>query len=107
MYINPQNEYPRYVGDIMLENPSWEEGQALPTGWVEVSATERPAFSSTQKVVEVFPTEVDGNWVQTWEVVNLNEEELEQKNAPTTVKEKLTNLGFNESEIRLLLKAVF
>lgn len=106
IFINPQGEYPRYIGDLQIDHPSWVEGDALPSGWTEVTPTELPTPSDTQRVVEVYPVEEGGVWVQAWELIDLTEEEIARKNAPITVKAKLLSLGFTEIEATYLLRGL-
>lgn len=77
IYIKNGNEYPRYAGDIQVENPSWEFGQALPAGWESVAETEQPVASSGVIVKESLPALVDGQWVQSWETVQLTQAEID------------------------------
>lgn len=100
---SPKNEYPRFIGDLLLEHPNWKEGEPLPTGWQVVTPIERPETSDTQVAYETGPVEVDGVLTQGWAVRELTEEEIEQKNAPQTAKEKLVELGFTDAEIFALM----
>lgn len=104
MYISPSGDYPRYPGDIQLENPSWTSGDPLPTGWIAVTPTEQPICGESEVVEEVHPVEASGEWVQTWAVRALTEQELQVKNAPRTVVAKLEALNFTPAEISLLLR---
>jgi hypothetical protein len=104
MYISPTGDYPRYPGDIQIENPSWSSGDLLPSGWIAVTPTEQPACEDSEVVEEQYPVEVNGEWIQTWAVRALTEQELQIKNAPQTVVAKLEALNFTTAEIALLLR---
>jgi hypothetical protein len=104
LLIDPQGNYPRHIGDIMVENPTWEEGQALPEGWIYVNPSEIPAHDiSSEKLEEVAPTVgEDGQYYQTWSVRPFTEEEIAAKNAPTTARNKLKALGLTDAEVSAL-----
>lgn len=106
MYINPIGEYPRFIGDIQLENPEWDSSSSLPEGWIQVHPVDAPTPSATQKVEEDFPIEIDGVFYQSWKLVELSQEELDFKNAPTTVVQKFLDLGFTNGEIQYLLRTL-
>jgi hypothetical protein len=97
--MSPNNEYPRYPGDIEIANPGWNFGDPLPTGWVFVNETTPPELEPGQTYGAGEPEEINGEWFHTWTVRDLTEAELEVINAPRTAKEKLTALGFSEVEI--------
>jgi hypothetical protein len=99
IYINSENEYPRFPGDIQVNFPEWEIGDALPEGWIEVEDALSPQASATEKAIEVFPKEVDGKYIRSFEVVPLTEEEIAEREAPATAKARLESLGFTEAEI--------
>ena len=101
--INAQGEYPRHIGDIQLENPDWEEGNDLPAGWTEVfPPKEKPVVGEFEVAEEQYPIEVDGVMVENWTVRPMTEEEIEFKQAPMKVREKLLSLGLTEVEIMAL-----
>ena len=107
LYINPQGEYPRYYGDIQIENPGWEPGNDLPKGWVQVVETDAPDFDAdTERAVAAEPALVDGVMTQQWAIRALTAEELERINAPATAKAKLLALGLTEIEIQTLLRGL-
>ena len=106
-YINPQGEYPRYYGDIMLDVPGWQLGDDLPEGWVAVANAFAPTFEEGVEVVEeIAPALVDGVMTQQWAIRALTAEELERINAPATAKAKLLALGLTEIEIQTLLRGL-
>ena len=106
LFINEKNEYPRYIGDLLLINPEWEEGDDLPDGWKLVNESEVPEFGEGQTIEEDFPVEVDGEFYRNLKVRDLTDEELARINAPSTAKEKLVSLGFTEAEIRAIAAGV-
>ena len=69
--------YPRSVADFraafpglaVSDNPRDEDVQ--PYGWRVVAPTTPPVPGPGQRVEETLPTEVDGQWRQAWEVVDV------------------------------------
>jgi hypothetical protein len=107
LFINADGEYPRHPGDVQLVSPGWEEGDALPEGWVAVEESTYPTeIPADHKVVEEPPVEVDGVWRQQWAVVPLTEEEIAWRDAPITAKQKLSALGLSEAEISALARGL-
>lgn len=102
MFISPNNEYPRFVGDIAIATPGWSKGDPIPEGWTKVEPTEAPIPGQDQKVYEVFPEEIDGVFYQKWAIRELTAEEIERRDAPKTAKAKLIALGLTEIEIEAL-----
>tara|TARA_B110000459_G_scaffold198015_1_gene242275 strand:+ start:1877 stop:2206 length:330 start_codon:yes stop_codon:yes gene_type:complete len=100
--IDSNNNYPRYIGDIILENPSWKEGDALPDGWHEVTPAEFPEIPEAHTFEENFPELIDGVYQQSYTVRPFTDKELIQVNSPKTASEKLKNLGFTEDEITMI-----
>ena len=87
-YLNTlTNEYPRYQGD--LELLGWEEGQPLPENWVVVAEMPTPTTTYTQCFFELPPKEVNGVYIQQFDVRDLTPEELEAK-GPEYTEEELT-----------------
>lgn len=108
LFIDPQGNYPRHIGDVVVANPDWQEGQALPEGWIYVNPSEIPAHDiNTEKIEELYPTQgEDGQYYQTWNVRGFTEEELAVMNAPITAKNKLRALGFSDAEIDALFLGI-
>lgn len=76
-FISPQGEYPRHIGDIQIEHPDYEYGQAIPDGWIEVALTPVPQHDSeTHTLIELPPVEIDGVVTQQWATRPYTEEEL-------------------------------
>lgn len=105
--INPQNEYPRYIGDLQISHPAWKIGDPLPAGWLEVADAEPPITTNNEVWEEQFPTEIEGVLKRNFIVRPLTAEEIEQKNAPETAQTKLAELGFNQYEIRFITRGLF
>lgn len=104
--INSENEYPRFIGDLQLEHPSWRPGDELPDGWKQVAEINKPKAESEKVVYEDFPKKVDGQFFQNWKIRKMTPEEIERKNAPETAKQKLLNLGLTEIEIEALTRGL-
>lgn len=103
-YISPANEYPRYIGDVQLESPSYQEGDELPSGWKKVVEITPPETQADEKLEELFPMEIDGVWTQNWLVRPMTDEEKALRDAPKTAKAKLLELGLTEAEIFALMR---
>ena len=106
MYISPENEYPRFIGDIQLEHPNFAAGDELPEGWVQVKESDAPKLGENQILYEDFPVEVDGVMTQNWQVRDMTVEEIERRDAPKTARQKLLDLGLTELEIDALLRGL-
>lgn len=53
LFINPQNEYPRFYGDLQIEHPDWEPGAPIPEGWQLVAYTEPPQVGENETLEEL------------------------------------------------------
>ena len=102
IYISPNNEYPRFVGDIAIATPNWKKGDPIPEGWTKVEQVDMPPYREGYLAYEVEPILVNGVMTQNWAERKLTAEELARKNAPKTAKAKLAELGFTEDEIQAL-----
>lgn len=91
LLIDPQGNYPRYVGDLLLSDPGWVEGNSLPEGWVLVIPSEIPSHNmATHKLEEVYPSIAeDGKYYQSWSLSEINLSESE-------IRERLISLGLPE-----------
>ena len=92
IYVTPQGEYPRHIGDVQLAQSGWAEGDALPTGWQSVIETERPTAGTDQLTYDSGPIEIDGV--------------LSRRDAPANAKARLVELGFTEAEISALVSGL-
>ena len=106
IYISPENEYPRHIGDIQIDHPSFKEGDALPDGWVKVEESGRPTAGTDQVTVEDTPAEVEGVMTQQWLIRDLTEAELERRDAPADAKAKLIALGLTQAEVEALVRGM-
>lgn len=102
IYISPENEYPRYYGDIMQAVPGWELGDDLPEGWVEVQDVPYPVPTEGYTVEEGFPIEVNGVMTRNFIVREFTEEEKAYNEAPESARARLKALGFTDFEITAL-----
>lgn len=65
-FMDTEGNYPLYVGDIVLNHPSWSPHQPLPEGYVEVHPTPRPHPASGKMVMPGKPEFDVDRWIQTW-----------------------------------------
>jgi hypothetical protein len=91
LLIDPQGNYPRYIGDLMLSNPEWNVEDALPEGWALVNPSEIPLHNmSTHKLEELYPTlREDGQYHQSWSLSEIPLSESE-------IRERLLSMGMPE-----------
>jgi hypothetical protein len=76
LFISPNDEYPRYVGDIYREYPEFD-GVSLPSGWKEVLDSPAPFLEENETLVEDFPILVDGKYVRSLSKRALTLQEIE------------------------------
>jgi hypothetical protein len=79
LFIGPEGQYPRYVGDILIEHPDFD-GINLPDGWNSVEEVERPTVGENEIVYEASPELIDGVYKQSWSVRPVTEEEIKKRN---------------------------
>jgi hypothetical protein len=106
IYISPDNEYPRHIGDIVLAHPDFKEGDDLPDGWHKVKETQPPKPAADELVVEAAPKQVKGVWTQQWTQRPMTAEEIERRDAPLTARAKLQELGLTDAEIAALISSL-
>lgn len=95
LFISPNNEYPRYEGDIIIDHPDFD-GINIPDGWISVERTERPIPLEGEIVFELFPIYLDGKYVQSWSSRPLTEEEIENgSNHPKSWEDVKKSLPFS------------
>jgi hypothetical protein len=95
LFISPNNEYPRYVGDILIEHPDFD-GVNLPDGWKSVESTDRPLVGQDEIAYEVEPELSNGSYKQSWAIRPLTTEEIEKRNShPKDWQEAKKLLPFN------------
>jgi hypothetical protein len=102
MYVSPENTYPNFIGDILLQNPEWMEGDPLPAGWHKVIEVNPPDISKDEHIEESFPQIVNAQYTQSFLVRPLTEEEINFRDAPKTAREKLKALGLTELEVEAI-----
>lgn len=81
-YINTATlQYPLFQGDIRLEFPNMGDEFVLPNGYAEIIAIPWPEnYDRTLfRVAELAPENVDGVWMQRFEVVAKTEIEIENE----------------------------
>lgn len=106
LLINPDNEYPRHIGDLQLAYPDWQKGDALPEGWLEVQAIDNPMPAEDEILYEDDPIEIDGVLSQNWKVRPMTAEEIALRDAPVTARQKLIDLGLTEIEVEALVRGL-
>ena len=75
-YISPDNEYPRYIGDVQLDDPNFDGAiENLPEGWIAVEAVDSPEITDNQVAYEEFPVLENGVYKQVWKVREKTAEE--------------------------------
>lgn len=79
LFISPDGQYPRYIGDILIDYPDFD-GINLPEGWKSVEEVDRPTVSTDEIVYEESPVLVDGVYKQSWATRPVTEEEIEKRN---------------------------
>jgi hypothetical protein len=79
LFISPNNEYPRHIGDVKLQHPSYQEGTSLPVGWHPVTLIEQPEIGVDEITEEMFPELTETGYVQKWNVRALTEEEIARR----------------------------
>ena len=81
-YINIATlQYPLFQGDIRLEFPNMGEEFILPEGYAEIISIPWPENYDPKlfRVAELSPENVNGNWMQRFEVVAKTEIEIENE----------------------------
>lgn len=106
LFIDPNGNFPRYLGDLLIENPSYKEGDSLPAGWIPVIEVEPPAFGKYEILELGQPIESNGVYTQTWQVRAMTTAEKELVDAPENAKAKLLALGLTEIEIQALAQGL-
>jgi hypothetical protein len=102
LYINSNNEYPRYYGDIILENPGWTLGDDIPEGWSQVIEVPIPEVEPGQIAEESEPEIINGALYQKWNIRDLTTDEFAALNAPASALAKLDAAGLTDFERKLI-----
>lgn len=103
-FISPNNEYPRFIGDIQIDHPAYKEGDPLPAGWREVQEQPVPTIDIYEVASEDFPIQDGDLYLQNWVVREMTPAEREAKDAPETARQRMLDLGFTEAEIESLVQ---
>ena len=105
LFINPNGDYPRHIGDIQIDYPDYRPGDSLPEGWKEVAYAENwPTVGKYEVIYETEPTLINGKLTQNFQIRPMTPDEKEEVDAPQRAKEKLIALGFTETEIRAIAR---
>lgn len=78
IFIDPNGNYPRYIGDLIIENPNWDQVSPLPEGWIAVERTQQPEALAGQVIVEGRPEIHNGVYYQTWETLEIQNSYLQE-----------------------------
>lgn len=81
IFIDPQGNYPRFLGDLLLEHPDWNKRKKLPAGWTKVEETSPPVRPRNVILEEDYPEIIDGKAYQKWKLRNIRQEEKGQAKA--------------------------
>ena len=78
LFLGPDNQYPRYIGDLEAQYPGFELSvEDLPEGWFLVTEVEPPTVSPIEIYREELPVLIDGSYHQSWSIRELTDEEIE------------------------------
>lgn len=67
IFVDSDGNYPRYVGDLVLEKPDWNTRKKLPEGWERVYETSKPREYLGNVAIEDTPYRAeDGKLYQKW-----------------------------------------
>jgi hypothetical protein len=106
IFIDPSGNYPRFPGDITLDNPLWSVGDPLPEGWTPVQSVAPPEADASQILTEEYPEILDGAYTQKWTLRSKTSEELALDVAAQTARQKLKDLGLTDIEIDSLARGL-
>lgn len=71
IFIDKQGNYPKYLGDLREAYPEWTFKNAIPNGWKLVQETPPPYTEGLEMLIEEFPEEINGTFVQKWSIVSM------------------------------------
>jgi len=80
IFIDPEGQYPRYIGDIQISNSSWEYGDPLPDGWIEVVDKSIPEQRPGYVLAEDFPVLVSNQYTRSWKFIKKTENQINAEN---------------------------
>lgn len=104
LFINGEN-YPRYIGDLQVEHPGWQESDMIPDGWNQVQEVEQPLPEPGKKVVEGSPTLYRGKYKQAWTQVDLSVEDQVIIAQQETALALMNRLNLSEADL-LAIKTI-
>lgn len=81
IFIDDKGNYPRFLGDLLLEHPDWNKRKKLPSGWMKVEETTPPVRPRNVILEEDYPQVIDGKAYQRWKLRNVSEKEKGQARA--------------------------
>lgn len=64
--INPNGEFPRFIGDLQNSHPSYTQGDPLPDGWLLVTETTPPEVQDGYEAVWGDPIQTPNGYETTW-----------------------------------------
>jgi hypothetical protein len=103
IYFNTErNEYPRYIGDIQLEHPNFNEGDTLPQGWVFLEETDSPLVGENQYTKLTTPKYENDSYHMSWEIITLTDEEIKTVKI-NDLKFKMNNSNLSLDEIQFIV----
>jgi hypothetical protein len=102
VYISPNNEYPRHIGDLVIEHPDFQDGDEIPNGWKLVLPTEMPVAEVGYVVYEIDPIQVNGIYYQSWATRILSENEIKSNQVLAVKRKVMMKLPLTEAEELLL-----
>ncbi len=92
-YLNLNTmEYPRHIGDIMLDG--WNQQDPIPSNWVEIEYVNPPVINNDQKLIVGQPVQNNGIWTHVWEIVPKTEEDYEYERKIAEKNAKIDNGDF-------------
>jgi hypothetical protein len=107
IFIDGSGNYPRFIGDILIDHPEWKIGDPIPEGWTRVISTVPPQIDSPHQILEeATPAEIDGEMTQQWRIREMTEEEVFRLSPSNSAREKLLRLGFTPEEINAIAEGL-
>lgn len=93
LFIFNKTDYPRYIGDLLLEYPNWVEGDTLPEGWELVD--DSMPFPEAKKGygIEEELIFTEGSWVRSYKYVEFIGDEVEyEKNTYRDIRDRTPHI---------------
>lgn len=86
IFIDNKGNYPKYIEDLREVYPEWTYKNAIPSSWKIVRPTTPPEVSGLEMLVEEFPEDVNGTFVQKWSVQMMPNEVLDVELPETSME---------------------